>query len=215
MLRAMSDPSAGCPGCAAVLPLLHETGTRLERTVLVGVGGPGGSGKSSFARELDRRLADSRVLPLDDYRKPRDERPPGIYGSHPEGNRIDLLKLHLQAARDGLPFERPVYDTKCGTLARPEPVPPARFLIAEGEIAAHRALRSQFDLRILVLAGWSLQWSARMGRDRSERASSLRKAIAVFLRSNLRDYPRFSAGARREADLVVRRTRDGRFLPLA
>lgn len=211
----MSDPSAGCQGCAAALPLLHEAGTRLERTVMVGIGGPGGSGKSSFARELNRLLPDSWVLPLDDYRKPRDERPPGIYGSHPEGNHIDLLKLHLQAARDGLPFERPVYDAKSGTLARSEPVPPARFLIAEGEIAAHRGLRSQFDLRILILSSLSSQWMARIGRDRSERASSLRKAIAVFLRSNLRDYPRFSAGVRREADLVVRRSRDGRFLPLA
>ena len=54
-------------------------------------------------------LDDARILPLDDYRKPRAERPRGIYGSHPAGNRLDLLRSHLDDARNGRPFDRPVF----------------------------------------------------------------------------------------------------------
>ncbi len=209
----MTPPSAECPGIAAALPLLHQTSAALGRPVIIGIGGPGGSGKSSFSETLFRHLDDVQLLPLDDYRKPRRERPPGIYGSHPDGNRLALLSAHLEDARSGRPFDRPVFCRSRGAAIETEAVPPARFLIADGEIAAHRELRDLFDLRILVLADWSMQWKARMGRDRSERASSLRKALSLFVLSNLRDYPRFAAGSQRHADLILRRKRCGRLFP--
>lgn len=87
-----------CQGCSAALPLLLGASEALARPVLVGIGGPGGSGKSSFAATLAGHLGDARIVPLDDYRKPRAERPPGIYGSHPSGNRLDVLKSHLDDA---------------------------------------------------------------------------------------------------------------------
>lgn len=70
----------------------------------------------------------------------------------------------------------------------------------------------QHDIRILILANWSLQRRARMGRDRTERATSLRKALTLFCVSNLLDFPRFSAGIAAEADLILRRTRCGRLV---
>lgn len=208
----MNPSPVDCPGIAAALALLHKASAALDRPVLVGIGGPGGSGKSSFALALSRHLDDVQLVPLDDYRKPRHERPPRIYGSHPAGNRLDLLKTHLDDARNGRPFERPVYSHERGASTETELVPPARFIIAEGEIAAHRYLRPLFDLRILITADWSLQWQARMGRDRSERACSLPKALSVFVISNLRDYPRFAAGSHRDAELILRRSRCGRWL---
>lgn len=201
-----------CPGCNAALTLLREAGETLARPVLVGIGGPGGSGKSSFAAKLAAHLGDARVVPLDDYRKPRAERPNGIYGSHPAGNRINVLKAHLDEARNARPFERPVFCRDRGAAIESETIHPARFILADGEIAAHREMRGCFDVRILILAGLPLQWRARMGRDRSERATSLRKAITLFCISNLFDYPRFSAGMKSEADLILRRTPCGRLL---
>ena len=204
-----------CQGCAAALPLLREAAESLARPVVIGIGGPGGSGKSSFAAKLAAHLGEARIVPLDDYRKPRAERPRGIYGSHPEGNRIDVLKSHLESARKAQPFERPVFCRNRGAAIESETVHPARFIIADGEIAAHRALRDCFDIRILVLAGLPLQWRARMGRDRSERATSLRKAVTLFCISNLLDYPRFSTGMAREAHLILQRSRCGeRLVPI-
>lgn len=205
----VEPPVTECPGCVAALPLLREASVTLGRPVLIGIGGPGGSGKSSFSAAIARLLDDVRILPLDDYRKPRSERQRGIYGSHPAGNRLSLLKSHLDDARNGRPFERPVFCRARGAALETETVPPARFLIGDGEIAAHRNLRGHFDLRILVLAGWSQQWQARVGRDRSERDSSLRKALTLFVLSNLRDYPCFATGAAGDAHLILRRGRGG------
>lgn len=209
----MTPPSPECPGISTALPLLHTASAALGRPVIIGIGGPGGSGKSSFSHALAKHLDDAQLLPLDDYRKPRAERPPGIYGSHPAGNRLTLLIPHLDDARSGFSFDRPVFCRVRGAAIESEPVPPASFIIADGEIAAHRELRELFDLRILVLADWSMQWKARMGRDRTERACSLRKALTVFVLSNLCDYPRFAAGSHRDADLILRRGRCGRLLP--
>lgn len=202
-------------GLAAALRLLRQAGEALPSPVLVGIGGPGGSGKSSFAAALAREIGDARVVPLDDYRKPRHERAPGIFGSHPEGNRLDVLRAHLAAAKGGLPFDRPVFCRTRGAAFETETILPAGFILADGEIAAHREIRGCFDVSILVLTGWSMQWRARMGRDRHERATSLRKAVTLFLRSNLYDYPRFSAGAAGDAHLVLRRGKCGRLVELA
>ena len=198
-----------CPAHRAALVLLKQAAASLKRPVLVGIGGPGGSGKSTFSASLARHFGEARVLPLDDYRKPRHERPRGIYGSHPEGNRLDLLRSHLESARRGEDFMRPVFCRERGAAFEGELVTAAPIVIAEGEIAAHRGLREEFDLRIVILADFSLQWSARMGRDRRERACDLRKALSLFVCSNLRDYPRHAAGSTRAAHLVLRRGRNG------
>ncbi|MCH7225213.1 uridine kinase [Haloferula sp. A504] len=211
---AVTESASRCAGVTAALPLLLKAQQSLQRPVLVGIGGPGGSGKSTFAQALAAELEHAGVLPLDDYRKSRTERGRGIYGSHPEGNRIDLLKSHLEAAREGHPIERPVFCRERGAAHETETLEAPRFLIADGEISTHRGVREHFDLRILILAGWRLQWQARIGRDRRERSTSFGKALSLFWTSNLRDYPRFSVGAHEQADLVLRRSNCGRRLHL-
>lgn len=209
-----SESPQDCEGIAAALPLLQQTRERLGRSVLVGIGGPGGSGKSTFAARLALHLGEAALLPLDDYRKPRAERRRGIYGSHPEGNRLGLLTDHLQAVRAGGQVDRPIFCRARGAAHDTERLPNADFIIADGEISTHSGVREHFDLRILIHAGWRLQWCARMGRDRSQRSTSLLKALRLFWSSNLRDYPRFASGAQDEADLILRRSRCGQRLQL-
>ncbi len=203
---------ADCRHSLAVLEAVRErmeaAAERIGRPVVAGLGGPGGTGKSTIARYLCARTDDCAVLPLDDYRKPRAARAAsGLLGSHPEGNRLGLLREHLAAARRGEAVERPVFDPSAGEARTTERVGPARILIAEGEIAAHRGLADAFDLRILVEAHWRTQLHTRLTRDIRERKCSLERAIEVYLQSNLRDYPAFADPA---ADIVLYRTRNGR-----
>ena len=180
--------------------------------LLIGIGGQGGSGKSSVSHWLVNKIEGSALLPLDDYRLPRRDRAErGLLGSHPEGNDLPRLFADLDAARSGRTIHRPIFNATAGEADQTEPVRPGSCLICDGEIAAHEELRTQFDLFILVESHWRTQLNARLSRDIAERAYALEKAIEVFLKSNLRDFPRFSAGAKDHADWVLYRNTRGVF----
>ncbi len=181
----------------------HEAATH-KGPFIVGIGGPGGCGKSTLSRWLRHHVDDARILSLDDFRLPRHRRPThGRYGSHPEGNDLARLKSGLKDFRSGHPIRQPLFDPVAGKATQEIQVPSARILLADGEIAAHQKLRPHFDRLILVEAHWRTQLNTRLTRDLKERHCSLEKAIDIFLQSNLRDYPQFAAGARDDADVLL------------
>lgn len=180
----------------------------MKTPFLLGIGGPGGCGKTTVSRWLLARIKGAALLPLDDFRHPREARSErGLLGSHPDGNDLTRLRACLRAARRRQSFERPVFDPVAGTSKRTAPVPPAPVLICDGEIAAHSAIRNEFDGLVVVDAHWRTQLNTRLTRDLRERHCSLDKALNIFLQSNLRDYPTYAEGAREAADLVLYRNR--------
>lgn len=178
-----------------------------ERPLLVGIGGPGGCGKSTVSRWLFHEVEGAEILSLDDFRLPREDRPAhGRFGSHPEGNDLVRLEQVLEVARGGGEVMQPVFDRRGGRVTREIPLRPARLVMADGEIAAHGHLRRHFDALILVEAHWRTQLNTRLTRDLRERGCSLEKAMELFLQSNLRDYPVYARGAREAAEVCLYRT---------
>jgi uridine kinase len=174
--------------------------------LVVGIGGPGGSGKSTLARWLLNHLPHAALLALDDFRLPRACRPPHArYGSHPDANDLASLRRAFADFRSGLPIRQPVFDALAGDVLRELPVAPAPLLLADGEIAAHDAMRPLFDRLILVETHWSTQLLVRLTRDVRQRRYPLAKALSIFLQSNLRHYPRFALRARHAADAIAYR----------
>ena len=196
---------------AASRNCFREIAAWLEREVaaapaplVIGIGGTGGCGKSTLSRWLRHHLPDARILSLDDFRRPRAQRPAhGRYGSHPEANDLPRLRKTLADFRKGRSIRQPVFDPVAGRAVREIRMPAAGILLADGEIAAHEAVRPWLDRFILVEAHWRTQLNVRLTRDLRERGCTLEKAVDLFLQSNLRDYPRYSAGARAGADAVL------------
>jgi dihydrodipicolinate synthase/N-acetylneuraminate lyase/uridine kinase len=169
---------------------------------VIAVGGPGGSGKSTFAKALAAALNDARVLRLDDYKTARAERAgQNIYGAHPLANDMAAIGEHLAQIRQGRTIDKPVYDRHTGTARSTEAFAPARFTIADGEVALYPPLRRHVDFAIFLDAHWRTQLDARLGRDLAARDYSPEKAVATFLHSNLREFGKYGADGRRQAHL--------------
>jgi len=175
-----------------------------KRPVIVAVGGPGGTGKSLFCQRLAVLLDGAAILACDDYRTPRAQRSKrGLFGSHPEGNHLELLSAHLQCIRDNVAFEAPRFCTDLGEAHAKVPFQPTPFTILDGEISTYTHFQAFVDFRIYIDSDWRLQLKTRLSRDITERAASREKALTLFLKSNLQDAARFGAEAKILADLVL------------
>ncbi len=185
-----------------VARLLDQAFGGMSRPVLVAIGGPGGIGKTTFARRLADLLPDAVLFSLDHYKTPRRERQrAGLFGAHPEANRMELIARHLACLRQGEPIERPVYDSQTGEARGSIGCSPGRFLVIEGEVATYQSFRELIDLSIYIDADWRTQLQTRISRDIDERGYTPEKAIATFLQSNLREFVRFGAPSRQWCDL--------------
>src|SRR3954470_13947503 len=80
---------------------------------IIGIAGPSSSGKTELARQLAVKLPGTSIVSLDSYYRGMEEIPlearKKVNFDHPDAIEWPLLREHLQAMADGLPFEEPVY----------------------------------------------------------------------------------------------------------
>ncbi|OVE74492.1 hypothetical protein BVX94_00145 [bacterium B17] len=172
--------------------------------VLIAIGGPGGTGKSTLARALNEELPNSSLLRLDDYKTARHFRAErNIYGPHPDANKMELIHEHLQSIKKGETFNKPVYCKEQGATRETEPFTPQQFNIIDGETSTYKEFRDLIDLSIFVDSDWKTQLNTRISRDVDERNYSTDKAIATFLHSNLREFNDYGADSKKWADIHI------------
>jgi uridine kinase len=176
-----------------------------NKNYTVAVGGPGGSGKTTFAIQLNKLLPESDVIHTDDYRLPRIQRNINLLGSNPAASNIDLLLSHLELIRKNESFKKPVYDSVSGTADSTEIYTPGTINIIEGELSTINKLIDHYDYIIYLKTPLSKQLTYRVSRDRLNRKYSFIKSLYVFLRSNLIDYKIYNYRAEVRADIIVRR----------
>jgi len=173
-----------------------------NENILIAVGGPGGIGKSSFCKKLARYLTDSNILRLDDYKTPRAVRKgQNLFGAHPEANMMDLVEEHYITAKNGLNFDKPVYNTISGEADMTEFYETKRFTIIDGEISTYKQFREYVDFAIFIDSDLQTQLNTRLNRDMKERQYTYEKAIATFLHSNLQEFGEFGAESKNWADI--------------
>lgn len=160
--------------------LAHRVRTappRLGCTRLVGVDGPAGSGKTTFAGRLAAEL-DAPVVHLDDLYE----------GWTLAGVTERLTGWVLDPVAAGRDAVFPAYDWAQGRFATPTTVPAAGVLVVEGCGAGARALAGRLSLLVWVQAPPAV--CARRWRDRDGAQMAAcqpawaREEAAVFAREN-------------------------------
>jgi uridine kinase len=177
---------------------------------LIGVAGPSGAGKSELSRLMARRLpGGTALISLDSYYRalshlPLSEREKCNF-DHPDSLDWELIHSHLDAIRQGLPIDEPVYLFHCHSrAAETRRVEPAPFVILEGLFALHDSeVRRRLDARIFVIAPDDVCLSRRLARDTVERGRTQESVLRQYAETVRPMAERFVLPTERYADLVV------------
>nr|GMD68194.1 uncharacterized protein LOC109163351 isoform X3 [Ipomoea batatas] len=127
---------------------IQELRSKKDGLVMVGIGGPSGSGKSSLAEKVASVIG-CAVISMENYRTGIDE------GNDLDLIDFDLLVQHLEDLINGHDVYTPVFDFQGRKRIGTKEVKSSSFgvVIVDGAYALHARLRSLLDIRVAVVGG--------------------------------------------------------------
>ena len=158
------------------------------KTVMIGVAGGTGSGKSTFTNRLKEEFGDRiTVIYHDNYYRRRDdltlEERIKLNYDHPDAFETELLAEHLGALKRGEQVQCPVYDfTVYNRSDRTVTVKPSEVVIVEGILVlSDSRLRDMLDIKIYVEADADERILRRVIRDVKERGRDVEGIARQYL----------------------------------
>jgi uridine kinase len=180
-------------------------------TVLVGIAGGTGSGKTSLAVKIRDRVGEDRCLLIaqDSYYKDGSTLSPpaqaAINYDHPDAFDNSLLVQDLRDLKSGRPVPCLTYDH--ATYSRrvlSDPLKPKAVVILEGIlILAEEPLRRLMDIKLFIDTDPDVRILRRLKRDLKERGRSFDSVETQYLSSVRPMHLEFVEPSKRYADLIV------------
>lgn len=182
-----------------------------SHTVIIGIGGGTGAGKTTIARAVIDSVGDDTValIPHDAYYRDFGllsfEDRAAVNYDHPDSLETDLLIHHLDELRAGRAIERPLYDFNVHLRTdQTIHIEPESVVLVEGILVlAEPALRDIMDLRIYIDVDADLRLVRRLRRDMSERGRSVESVIDQYLSTVRPMHLQFVEPSKRYADIIV------------
>jgi uridine kinase len=181
------------------------------RSIVIGVAGGTGSGKTTVAHEILERVGPIHItyIPHDAYYRnhshlPMEERAQVNY-DHPNSLETELLVEHLKELRAGNAIEIPVYDFTTHTRTQQtRRVGPAPVVLVEGILVfVERELRDLFDVKLYIDTDADVRFIRRLRRDIEERGRSAESVCDQYLSTVRPMHLEFVEPSKRYADVII------------
>lgn len=182
----------------------------MEKTLVIGIAGGTGSGKTTLMRSLVERFGGQvTVLSHDNYYKRHDElsfeERSGINYDEPAAFDTSLLVYHLSELRRGAAIDCPVYDFTLHNRSNETiHVEAKKVIIVEGIlIFENKELRDLMDIRIFVDTDADIRLCRRIKRDVNKRGRSLESVLQQYQATVKPMHEKYVEPSRKYANLVV------------
>lgn len=179
--------------------------------LIIGVAGGSGSGKTTVAQELLRRVGADRIAYLqhDSYYKDLRMLPSTEHSEinfdHPDTLETELLIKHIIDLREFKAVQVPIYDfstdmRKTETFT----VEPRNVILVEGILLyVEPELRKLFDVKLFVDADADIRFIRRLHRDLTERGRSTESVIEQYYATVRPMHLEFVEPSKRYADVII------------
>jgi uridine kinase len=180
-------------------------------TLCIGVAGGTGSGKTTVADEIVRRVGRERIVTVNQDRFYHDlahlDESQLIHHNfdHPNAIEESLLVKTLKLLKAGMPSELPIYDfsshIRTGQTERVEAKP---VILLEGIlILAIPSVRELLDIKIFVDTDADLRFIRRLNRDIAERGRSVENVVEQYQTTVRPMHLEFVEPSKRWADIII------------
>ncbi|MAQ92663.1 MAG: uridine kinase [Rhodothermaceae bacterium] len=182
-------------------------------SVVIGIAGGSGSGKTTVQRRVMERFGTRRIALLDHdaYYRPLDHLSPEQRArfnfDHPDALESDLMVAHLDRLIAGEAVEKPTYSFETHSrLEATQTVEPRPVVLVEGILVlAEPALRERMDVKLFVDAAPDVRLMRRMERDLHERGRSVESVLEQYRRTVRPMHLEFVEPSKRHADVIIPR----------
>lgn len=178
---------------------------------VIGIAGGTGSGKTTVANAIVRRVGEERIafLSHDAYYRDFVDLPKNILDGknfdHPDSLESELLVRHLKALKSGAAVEMPVYDFKVHRRSEEtRRVEPRKVILVDGIlIYVEPELRKLFDVKIFVDTDSDVRLIRRIRRDIAERGRTVDSVVEQYENTVRPMHLEFVEPSKRYADLII------------
>ena len=176
----------------------------LMDTILIGIAGGTGSGKTTLADKLVESFGRDEVSILRHDDIPFEERAKLNY-DHPDAFDTDLLCQHILELKAGKSIEMPVYDYAMHNRSdKTILVHPAPVIVLEGILLfVEKDLCDLMDIKVFVDTDADVRILRRILRDVKERGRSLDSVVTQYLTTVKPMHEQFVEPSKRRADVII------------
>lgn len=182
-------------------------------SVVIGIAGGSGSGKTTVQRRIMERFGSTAIALMEHDVYYRDlshlpfEKRTQFNFDHPNALETELMVEQLDALLSGSPIEKPTYDfTNHQRLPETDRIEPRPVVIVEGILVlAEPALRERMDIKLYVDTAPDVRLMRRIERDINERGRTLESVLAQYRRTVRPMHLEFVGPSKRHADVIIPR----------